>query len=253
MQEEGTRFYTVDNGATRGPFSTFDEVIMSASDRTKTGKPLAYRFFCYGSIPYHTPYGEIYYGTIGTYTIPSTLESRKPPFDDPEDDLFDKDYDSVRAEPHLDIVSVNIWRSGTDTFMELTLKGPVPQRIDSTIFIQWGIYIDVDCNPNTGESSHLLRNDLGVDYHIRLTMLDSTFYSQIRTMPQRKDMGKPRYSIKDNKITFIIGPQELQLPASPIFVMATAEKWSNRGNMPTVLLAADKAPNFGHYTISAVD
>jgi len=180
-----------------------------------------------------------------------TGESSALLFSDPKNDLFDKDGKSVTAEPCLDIVSVNIWKSGTDTSIEMTLEEAVPRSIDSSIFIQWSIYIDVDCNPNTGERSSLLYNDLGVDYNIRLTMLDSTFYSQIRTMPERKDMGKPRYSIKDNKITFIVGPQELQLPATPIFMIVTAQKWSNRGQLPdTSLLAADKAPNTGHYMIS---
>jgi hypothetical protein len=91
---------------------------------------------------------------------------------------------------------------------------------------------------------------LGVDYHIRLTMTDSSFGSDIRTMPQRQVTAKPGYSIKDNKITLIIEPQALQFPATPVFVVAAAEKWSNRGKTPTVLLAADNAPNIGHYTVS---
>jgi len=63
MQEEGTRFYTIDNGKLKGPFSTLDEVIASASQSTKERRVRAYRFFYYDSIPYHRPYGEIYYGT----------------------------------------------------------------------------------------------------------------------------------------------------------------------------------------------
>ena len=65
VQDEGTRFYTIDNGWIRGPYSAIDEVIVSASQSTKTKKALACRFFYYSSIPYHTPYGEIYYGIIG--------------------------------------------------------------------------------------------------------------------------------------------------------------------------------------------
>jgi hypothetical protein len=57
VYEEGGKTYTIDNGRIRGPFSAFDEVIMSASSGRKV---FAYKFFYYGSIPYHRPYWQIY-------------------------------------------------------------------------------------------------------------------------------------------------------------------------------------------------
>ena len=95
-------------------------------------------------------------------------DSAGPPFSDPINDIFDGNAYTISAEPYLDIVSVDIWKSTGNYTIEIVVNGPLPERVDPSLWIEWDI--PIDNNSNTGWRSPLLFNDLGVDYVIRVVV-----------------------------------------------------------------------------------
>lgn len=170
---------------------------------------------------------------------------------DPTNDLFDRNGKPADAEAYLDIVSVVVKKSAESYAFEIVVNGPMPERIDSSLWIEWDIAVDTDNNPSTGWRSPLFYDDIGVDYLIRVGMRDSTYDPQImRTEPGFEQTATPRYYIQDNKILLTLTPREFQVPSDLIW-MATISKHGHRGEPPNPpLLAGDKAPNTGHFTTS---
>jgi len=169
------------------------------------------------------------------------------PFDDDVVDLFDEYGFPTKAEPYLDIVSTDIRKSGDSYLVELSLGGMMPEKIDPSLWIEWDIAVDADNNPETGWSWWY--NDIGVDYIIRVGILDSTYYPQVmKTQPTFHETARPLCQIRGSKILFTLTAAEFQMPSNLVW-METAQKWGNRGEPPNPpLLAADKAPNSRHFT-----
>jgi hypothetical protein len=165
------------------------------------------------------------------------------PFTDPIGDVFDANGKSIQAEPYLDIVSVDLKKSDADYVFEMGVNGALPRSIDPSIWIEWDILIDYDNNASTGWNSPLLFNDLGVDYVIRVGILNSTYYAELRQTTPWKLIGIPICQISGSKITLAVS----SLPSS-LSWMAVVRKYGEKGAPKAPLLAADKAPNTGHYT-----
>lgn len=168
-------------------------------------------------------------------------------FNDPIGDLFDEYGFPAKAEPYLDIVSTDIRKSGDSYLIELSVNGAMPEKIDSSIWIEWDIAVDADSNADTGWTWGY--NDIGVDYIIRVGILDSTYYPQVmKTQPTFHEIAKPPCQIKGSKILFTLTAAEFQMPSSLVW-MVTAQKYGQRGEPPNPpFLGGDKAPNSRHYT-----
>jgi hypothetical protein len=168
------------------------------------------------------------------------------PFKDDIGDLFDKSGLPTKAEPYLDLVSTDIKRSGDSYLIELNVDGAMPERIDPSLWIEWDIAVDTDNNPNTGWTWWY--NDIGVDYIIRVGILDAKYYPQVmKTQPTFHEIAKPVCQITGSKILFAVTAAEFQMPSNLVW-MVTAQKWGNRGESSNApLLASDKAPNSRHY------
>lgn len=127
----------------------------------------------------------------------------------------------------------------------------MPEKIDPSIWIEWDIAIDTDSDPNTGWTSSLFYDGIGVDYLIRVGILESTYYPQVmRTQPTFQEVARPRCYIKDNTILFAVTSNEFRMPSNLIWMVAIF-KFGQRGQPPNPpLLATDIAPNARHYTTS---
>lgn len=169
------------------------------------------------------------------------------PFSDNVGDLFDEGGFPAKAEGYLDVVSTDIRRSGDSYLIELDVNGAMPGKIAPSLWIEWDIGVDADNNPDTGWT--WLYNDIGVDYIIRVGILDSTYYPQVmKTQPTFHEIAKPLCQIKGSKILFTLTAAEFQMPSSLVW-MVTAQKYGQRGKAPNPpFLAGDKAPNSRHFT-----
>jgi len=172
------------------------------------------------------------------------------PFTDPTNDLFDKNGNPIQAESYLDIVSIDVKRSDENYIITLVVNGELPEKVDPSIWIEWEMVLDADNNPSTGWNWPVGFNDLGVDYLIRTGILDSTYYPGIwRTQPKFEQVASPYLDIKNNTVTLTVVPSDKFHLPSAMNWMATVEKYGKRGQPPNPpLLAADKAPNQGHFS-----
>jgi len=169
------------------------------------------------------------------------------PFSDPIGDLFDEYGFPAKAEPYLDIVSTDIRKSSDSYLIELNVNGAMPEKIDPSLWIEWDIAVDTDNNPDTGWIWGY--NDIGVDYTIRVGILDSTYYPQVmKTQPTFHEIAKPLCQIKGSKILFTLTAAEFQMPSNLVWMVTTA-RYGQRGEPPNPpFLAGDKAPNSRHFT-----
>lgn len=204
------------------------------------------------TVPFRT---QGYAIQIATGSSVQNLESNQyvdaPPFSDPANDLFDQYGNAVKAEACMDILSIDIRRSGKDYVLDLFVGGYLPGVIAPPLWMEWDIFMDIDNNPNTGWKWTLLLNDIGADYVIRVGMANSTYYPEIRETSTWKLMTKPKCDISGNRITF--SADAIPGVAKPTMVAAVgaARKYGNAGQPPDPpLLAADKVPNIGHFTVS---
>jgi hypothetical protein len=170
------------------------------------------------------------------------------PFTDPTGDVFDANGKLIEAEPYLDIVSVDLKKSDANYVFELGVNGALPRSIDPSLWIEWDVLIDFDNNASTGWSWPLVFNDLGVDYVIRVGMLNSTYYPEVRETATWKFLGAPSCQISGSKITFAVPASSAVRFPSTLSWMAAVRKYGEKGAPKAPLLAADKAPNTGHCT-----
>jgi len=174
-------------------------------------------------------------------------------YTDPAGDLFDDKGNPLKAEPYLDIISVDLRRppDGVGFLVDINVNGPLPSKIDPPLYFDWSIYFDLDSNPNTGTKGSLLYNDIGFDYGVRLFKPEtgsdySTVAYKVGTAGGATPTIKPYCDIVGDKITFIFNfPGDIKVPSKLIWMVVTRKFSGNPINAP--LLAADKMPNLGHY------
>lgn len=183
--------------------------------------------------------------------LPSTITTIPTPelkipeiaLEDPTDDIFDKSGSPVSGEPFMDIVSAVLTTEGSDFFFTMKLKGPLPAKTpDSAFLYEWDIVVDGDSSPATGTSWPLVLNDLGCEYMVRLTLLDSSYHGEIFDL--RVNKGVPvQYTATGDTVQLRWTNTE-SLPDTFSFMVAT-RKYGERGSGSAFMLA-DKAPNEGH-------
>ena len=170
------------------------------------------------------------------------------PITDPSGDFLDKTGKPATGEQYLDIIEANLGVADNNYVGTIKLAGDIPVKTSSSsIFIEWDFMIDADKNPSTAPwgAFPLLVNDIGVDYMVRLCLLDNNRWGQT--------FDGPKNSFHD--ITSQVAGNEIKLPFSPSDIGGSTNfdftilvrKYGERG-APNALLAFDKAPEKGHYT-----
>jgi hypothetical protein len=140
-------------------------------------------------------------------------------------------------------VGVEVYVARTESFFRIVLDGAVPTELsDPEVVLEWDFYIDVDMNPDTGGAGTLLTNDIDPDYLLRLVMTSEWTVAEIYNLITNKS-NAVEYMIKDNTISLVV-PASV-LPLEHFNFTAATCKWLATGE----LVAADKAPNQGHYNM----
>ena len=163
--------------------------------------------------------------------------------EDPGDDLFDRGGRPVAAEPFLDILEADLTTSGDDFVLTMRLTGPLPVKgLAPELFYQWDVCVDADGDESTGVRWPLVTNDLGVDYFVRLTLLDANWESEVMEFPSRR-RTKVAHEIRNDTIT-LRWPRTFS-PSGAFRFVVTARKYGERGSGAAFLLA-DKVPKRRH-------
>ena len=173
-------------------------------------------------------------------------------FTDPIGDLFDKEGHPVTAEPYLDIIEVELTRSGTEYNARIKVNGPLPSSLgDPSIFLEWDLLVDIDQNRETRPWSWtLLDNGIGVDMLIRLMLGPSGqgYRAEVFNAATKKSV-RINFNVDGATIQLKFDDTSLgTIPRAFDFVF-TARKYGNYGQAGGEL-AFDKAPNRGYFTFS---
>jgi len=155
------------------------------------------------------------------------------------------------VEAYLDIVEVEVVQSGIEYSARLKMNGPLPSNLsDPTIFIEWGLLVDIDQKPGTHPwgSWPLLDNGIGVDLLIRLILGPSGqgYRAEVFNAATRKSV---RISFNIDGATVQLKFDDTSLGTVPKafdFVFET-RKFGNYGASGAEI-ACDKAPNEGYFT-----
>jgi len=170
---------------------------------------------------------------------------------DSRGDLLDKNGSPATGEPYLDILEANLVADGSTYVGTIKLDGDIPSKTsDSSIFIEWDFMIDADKNPSTCPwgSWPLVVNDIGVDYMVRLCLIDDNRYGQVYD-GRRDSVHYANSQVKGNEIRLTFSPSDIGESTNFDFVVLV-RKYGNRG-APDALIVFDKAPDKGHYTFQA--
>jgi hypothetical protein len=175
-----------------------------------------------------------------------------PVFSDDADDLFDENGIFATGEGYLDILTSQMSLMGGLYTVRLELNSPCPVKTEEpTTFIEWDVLIDVDADASSGTKWPLIGNDIGYDYLVRMTLVDTEYRGEI--------LNTHTHTFSD--IDFIVAIYnfeemgniiELYFPASAIgnpesFIWITAIREYIYGDQPDQPSASDKSPNEGHY------
>ncbi|MBS7645395.1 hypothetical protein KEJ44_05065 [Candidatus Bathyarchaeota archaeon] len=183
-----------------------------------------------------------------TLSIPSTIGH---PSTDPRGDLLDRNGNPTTGEPYLDIIEISLVIDGDNYVGTITLGGDVPSKAaEPSIFIEWDFMIDADKNPKTSSWGKvpLLINDIGVDYMVRLCLLENDRWGQIYNGPKNSFQGID-YEVDENMIKLTFSPEDVGGSTNFNFVVLV-RKYGNKG-APDALQMFDKAPDEGHYSLEA--
>jgi len=164
-------------------------------------------------------------------------------FPDPVGDLFDRYGNPAKGEPYLDIVETELSSSNGCYLAKIKVGGPLPAKTsDPSIFIEWDVLIDSDCNSGTGWNWPLICNDIGPDYLLRLGLIDSQ-YRGLSLNLKTQTWRSVGYEIDGDTIILRFLPETI----ATNFNYTVAVRKYGEGGAPQALLVADKAPNKGHY------
>lgn len=182
---------------------------------------------------------------IGVGELSSTF-TVKERLSDPKDDLFNIAGESwADFGAYIDITESELSLSNGFYLAKIKLSSPPPTKTDDpSIMIEWDILIDSDCNMGTGDTWPILLNDIGADYLLRLTLVDSTYTGQVINL-MTNDWGSIEYEIDGNVVELRFSSETIGEPANFNYVVAV-RKYGEWG-APQALQVADKAPNEGHY------
>jgi len=177
---------------------------------------------------------------------------RAEAFTDPIGDLFDSQERPVTAEPYLDIVEVELTRSGTEYNARIKVNGPLPSSLaDPTIFLEWDLLVDIDQNRETHPWSWtLLDNGIGVDMLIRLMLgpSGSAYRAQVWNAATKKGVSIS-FNVDGATVQLKFDDASLGTIPKAFDLVFAARKYGNYGHAGGEL-AFDKAPNRGYFTFS---
>ncbi|HXS59205.1 MAG TPA: hypothetical protein VN703_00135, partial [Candidatus Sulfopaludibacter sp.] len=96
-------------------------------------------------------------------------------------EFVDKDYDwidmhknrtyTISGSPYIDILAVNYFSDGKILNSTLWLASPFPNNIDKNMDVNYGMFIDVDSNGNTGIG--------GIDFQVEISNNNGTMKETI--------------------------------------------------------------------------
>jgi hypothetical protein len=183
--------------------------------------------------------------TTTTSMVTQTITPTETPirtvviFDD-TDDLFDTNGVATTGEDYLDIVKAEALSYRTHYILRMTLNGNVPTQ--TTEYIEWNVYADLDMNPNTGMDWPEICNNIGPDIVFSLSLLGSNFFAELYYIADA--FSTPiEYEIKGNVIDLRV-PKIPEQDDTGYYVFAVL-KYGDIGD-PNSLLVADKAPDTGY-------
>jgi len=175
-------------------------------------------------------------------------------FADPVGDVFDREGRTTAAESYLDIVEVEVVKSGAEYTARIKVNGPLPSSLaDPTAFLEWDLMLDIDQNPGTHPWGPwaLLDNGIGVDLLVRLMLGPSGqgYRAEVFNVATRKGTSID-FRIDGATVQLKFDDKSLNV-ASPLAFdcVFTARKYGNYGRSGSEL-ALDKAPNQGYFTFS---
>lgn len=177
------------------------------------------------------------------------------PFADPIGDVFDRQGRLVTAESYLDIVEVELVRSGITYNARMKMNSPLPSSLDDpTIFLDWDMLVDIDQNREThpwGPWS-LLDNGLGIDLLIRLMLGPSGrgYRAEVFNMTNRKGVNID-FRVDGAALELKFDDNSLGVAPKAFDFTFSARKYGDYGRSGAEF-ALDKAPNQGYFTF-AVD
>jgi len=177
---------------------------------------------------------------------------RAEAFTDPTGDLFDRDGKPVTAEPYLDIVEVELTRSGTEYNARIKVNGRLPSSLgDPTIVLKWGLLVDIDQNRETRPWSWgLLDNGIGVDLLIQLTLGPSGqgYTAAVLNVATGKGV-RISFNVEGATMQLKFDDSSLGTIPKAFDLVFVARKFGNYGQAGGEL-TIDKAPNRGYFTFS---
>ena len=173
-------------------------------------------------------------------------------FTDPIGDLFDRQGKPVAAEPYLDIVEVELTRSGTEYNARIKVNGPLPSSLsDPAIVLKWDLLVDIDQDWETQPWFWpLLDNGIGVDLLIQLTLGPSgqSYTAAVLNVATGKGV-RISFNVEGATIQLKFDDSSLGTIPKAFDLVFVARKFGNYGQASGEL-AIDKAPNRGYFTFS---
>ena len=173
-------------------------------------------------------------------------------FTDPIGDLFDRQGKPVTAEPYLDIVEVELTRSGTEYNARIKVNDPLPSSLgDPAIFLEWDLLVDIDQNRETRPWSWgLLDNGIGVDMLVRLMLGPSGqgYRAEVLNAATKKSV-RISFNIDGATVQLKFDDTSLGVVSKAFDLVFDARKYGDYGRAGGEL-AFDKAPNRGYFTFS---
>jgi len=174
-------------------------------------------------------------------------------FADPIGDLFDRDGKPVTAEPYLDIVEVELTRSGTEYNARIKVNGPLPSSLgDPSIFLEWDLLVDIDQNRETHPWSWgLLDNGIGVDMLIRLRLGPSgnAYRADVYNEATTKSVSIG-FKVDGATVQLKFDDTSLRVVSKAFDLVFATRKYGNYSFRAGAALALDKAPNQGSFTFT---
>ncbi|UCG55156.1 MAG: hypothetical protein JSV32_02780, partial [Dehalococcoidia bacterium] len=182
--------------------------------------------------------------TLSTPLQTTTTDSNNIDFTDSTGDTFDDTGNPIQVEPYFDIISAEVNLIDTNYLFQMKMNGDVPQTLTNpNAAAEWDFFIDADQTSTTGSANPLFVNDIGAEYLIRLLIHGIQIRTELINL-NTLESSSIAYTVDGDTISLSFNwtlMQELQ----NFDCVALARSWFNNN-----LIAADKAPNEGHYSFS---
>jgi len=170
-------------------------------------------------------------------------------------DAFVKSPTHPPEEKHLQIVDAGVARDADGYVATMQLGGDLPETTGhDNVVIEWDFLIDADQDPGTevwirGDDSLGLKNDIGVDYLVRLWLHGSRRQGEVWTKEGDRRITRPAAcDVSSNTIRLRFLPRHIGGSTQFDYVVL-ARKLDNRDGRPS-LLCYDKRPKEGHFTLN---